>query len=81
MSYGKRRDKDDSLYWSVGEAIFCARRRTGLNQKALGTRLGVTGAAISDIERAVTRPGLDDLKEIADALGVPLTQLVVLGEG
>ena len=78
MGYGKRRAKQESLYAIIGEAILLARRRAGLSQKAVGQRLGITAAAVSDIERAVTRPNLDDLEEVADALEVSLGQIVSL---
>lgn len=55
-----------------------ARRRAILSQRDLGKRLGISHAAVSDIETAKTRPNLDNLAVIADALGVPLSQLVVI---
>ena len=76
---GKRRDRP-SLYPDIGENIRMARVKQRLSQQALGQRLGVSHAAISDIERAKTRPDIDTLAVIADALGVPLSQLVILEE-
>jgi transcriptional regulator with XRE-family HTH domain len=67
-----------SLYPEIGDNIRMARLRHRVSQRELGKRLGVSHAAISDIERAVTRLDLDNLAVIADALGVPLGQLVVL---
>ncbi len=75
MQYGQDRP---SLYVQIGERISLARRRALLSQRALGERLGVSHAAISDIERAKTRPDLDNLQAIADAIGVPLGQLVII---
>lgn len=69
-----------TLYTRIGEQILLARRRAGLSQRELGSRLGVSHAAISDIERAETRPDLDYLVKIATALDVPLKQIVVLPE-
>ena len=80
MAYGVRRPPDETLYRGVSEAILLARRRAGLSQADVGARLGVTAAAVSDLERAVTRPDLDGLAEIAAALGVPLNEIVVLDE-
>lgn len=80
MVYGKvRHPGEPTLYTEIGERIMLARRRALLNQGGLAARLGISHAAVSDIERGKTRPNLDNLEEIANALGVPLTQLVVLG--
>jgi len=67
-----------TLYTEIGERIRLERLRLRLSQAELGKRLGVTHAAVSDIERAQTRPDLDYLAEIAEALDVPLGDLVVL---
>lgn len=56
-----------------------ARRRAGLSQRVLGERLGISHVAVGDIERAKSRPDLDNLAVIADALDVPLSQIVVVG--
>lgn len=68
-----------SLYIAIGEEIMVARRRAHLSQRQLGERLGVSHAAVSDIETGKTRPNLDVLAVIAEALGVPLSQIVCLG--
>ena len=67
-----------SLYPRIGDNIRMARLRQRMSQRALGGRLRVSHAAISDIERAKTQPDLDTLAVIADALGVPLSQIVAL---
>lgn len=74
----KYQTEHPTLYTSIGERIILARRRAGLSQRELGQRLGVSHAAVSDIERAQTRPNLDNLAVIAEAIGVPLGQLVVI---
>jgi transcriptional regulator with XRE-family HTH domain len=66
-----------SLYVGVGEQIMLARRRSGLTQRQLGERLGVSHVAVGDIERGKTKPNLDHLCAIAEALDVPLSQLLV----
>jgi transcriptional regulator with XRE-family HTH domain len=79
MVYGRARaSHEPTLYTGIGEQIMLARRRAGLNQTEAGSRLGITAAAVSDLERGKTRPNLDNLEEIANALGVLLTQIVVL---
>lgn len=67
-----------TLYTQIGEQILLTRRRAGLSQGDLGKKLGVSHAAVSDIERGKTRPDLDYLAKIAAALDVPLKQIVVL---
>jgi transcriptional regulator with XRE-family HTH domain len=66
-----------SLYVGVGEQIMLARRRAGMTQRQLGERLGVSHVAVGDIERGKTKPNLDHLAAIAEALDVPLKQLLV----
>ena len=66
-----------SLYVGVGEQIMLARRRSGLTQRQLGERLGVSHVAVGDIERGKTKPNLDHLAAIAEAMDVPLKQLLV----
>ncbi len=75
MRYG---NPGASLYPDVGERIMLARRRAKLSQRDLGQRLGISHVAVGDIERAKTKPDLDNLSVIADALGVPLSEIVVL---
>jgi transcriptional regulator with XRE-family HTH domain len=69
-----------SLYPGIGERILLARRRAGLNQREFGQRIGITHAAVSDLERGKSKPNLDNLAVIADALGVPLSDIVELDE-
>lgn len=76
MRYGSERP---TLYIGIGEQIMLARRRAGLTQRELGAKLGISHVSVGDIERAKSRPDLDNLAVIADALDVPLSQLVVLG--
>jgi transcriptional regulator with XRE-family HTH domain len=67
-----------TYYADIGERIMLARRRAGMTQRDLGRRLGISHVAVGDIERAKTRPDLDNLGVIADALGVPLSEIVML---
>jgi transcriptional regulator with XRE-family HTH domain len=75
MRYGKQ---GSSLYPEIGERIMVLRRRADLTQRQLGALLGVSHVAVGDIERGSTKPDLDNLAAIADALGVPLSEIVVL---
>lgn len=80
MNYRKRYGDDGrpSRYIGIGERIMLARRRAGLSQREFGKRLGISHAAVSDLETGKTKPDLDNLTVVARALGVPLSQLVVL---
>lgn len=80
MNYRKRYRGEvlPSHYIGIGERIMLARRRAGLSQRAFGERLGISHAAVSDLETGKTKPDLDNLAVVADALGVPLNQIVVL---
>lgn len=60
----------------IGERIRQARRATRLSQIQLGERVGRDHKTIHRWETAVTEPGLTDLLLVADALGVPLAELV-----
>ena len=57
------------IYKEIRELIVTARDRTGMTQKELAKRSGLTQSNISNIEKGVTRPTIDSLKKIADATG------------
>ena len=69
-----------TLYTAIGNRIYLERCRVRMSQRDLGRKLGISHAAVSDIERAKTRPDLDNLDTIAEALGVPLSALVDVSE-
>lgn len=60
----------------IGERIRLARRGAGLSQIQLGERIGRDHKTIHRYEVASSIPTLVDLLLIADALGVPLSDLV-----
>lgn len=60
----------------IGERIRTARRATGLSQIQLGDLVGRDHKTIHRYEVASSIPTLVDLLLIADALGVPLSDLV-----
>ncbi|GAA2199981.1 helix-turn-helix transcriptional regulator [Streptomyces bangladeshensis] len=60
----------------IGLQIRDARRAAGLSQLALGERINRDHKTISRWENALTAPDLTDLLLIADALDVPLADLV-----
>jgi transcriptional regulator with XRE-family HTH domain len=60
----------------IGLRIRTARRTAGLSQVALGDRIGRDHKTISRWENALRAPDLTDLLLIADALDIPLADLV-----
>ena len=50
-----------------------ARRRAGLSQAELATRIGTTQSVISRLERGVTAPSMQTISEILRACGFDLT--------
>ncbi len=60
----------------IGERIRTARRAAKLSQVALAERVGRDHKTIHRWENAATPPDLVDLLLLADALGVPLADLV-----
>lgn len=61
----------------VGANIKRLRREQGISQEELADRAGMHRTFISQIERAVKNPTIQTLDKIAQALGVPLTEIVV----
>ncbi|MFJ8538206.1 helix-turn-helix domain-containing protein [Streptomyces sp. NPDC093591] len=61
---------------AIGEHIRTTRRAARLSQIQLGERVGRDHKTIHRWESAVTDPSLTDLLLLADALGVPLAELV-----
>jgi len=61
---------------AVGDRIRAARRIRGLSQERLAELAGMDRQAINRIEQGHQSPILDNLIRIADALGVPLSELV-----
>ena len=60
----------------IGERIRTARRTAGLSQVQLGERIGRDHKTIHRYETASSVPTLVDLLLIADALDIPLADLV-----
>ncbi|MFE2073742.1 helix-turn-helix domain-containing protein [Streptomyces misionensis] len=60
----------------IGLQIREARRRKGLSQMQLGERIGCDHKTISRWENGHHPPDLNDLLLVADALDVPLADLV-----
>lgn len=66
----------DDLKLTVGARVHAARKRSGMTQEVLAAAIGKTPESISNIERGRQLPMLDTLADLANALGVPLAELV-----
>ncbi|WP_225838648.1 helix-turn-helix domain-containing protein [Streptomyces sp. NK08204] len=62
---------------AVGDRIRTARLDANLSQERLAERAGLDRQAINRIEQGHQSPVLDNLIRIADALDVPLADLVL----
>ena len=60
----------------LGKRIADARQGSGLTQKDLADRVGVTAQAVSKWERGGSCPDISILDEIADTLGVSVSSLL-----
>lgn len=61
---------------NVGENIFYWRKLKGLKQDDLAARIGISATALSNIENGVSKPHIERLEDIADALEIELAQLL-----
>ncbi len=61
---------------NLGKRIADARHDTGLTQKDLAEKVGVTAQAVSKWERGSSCPDISILDEIADTLGVSVSSLL-----
>ncbi|MFB6813134.1 helix-turn-helix domain-containing protein [Streptomyces sp. NPDC056347] len=61
---------------AIGEQIRAARLYANLSQEEVALRAGIRIASISEIELGHRAALLDSLIRIADAIGVPLADLV-----
>lgn len=65
----------ESLKQALGAKVQAARKRAGLTQEELASKIGKTPESISNIERGRQLPMIDTLAVLADVLGVPLPEL------
>lgn len=63
-------------YISIGKRIRHHRKRRGLTQEQLGLSINTSGAYISNIERAVKKPSLDNLAAIAETLDITINDMI-----
>lgn len=60
----------------VGKNIATHRENLKISQRELGRRIGKTGQLISKIENNLSNPSIETLKDIANALNVPIDELI-----
>jgi transcriptional regulator with XRE-family HTH domain len=73
----RRRRDPEPVAEVFGKAVRKERERHDLTIEQLGERMGrPDGKYLGEVERGFHSPTLTTAKQIADALGVPLTRLV-----
>jgi transcriptional regulator with XRE-family HTH domain len=63
---------------TVGENIRSARKAAGMTQKQLGEILGVSGSMIGQYENGLRNPKTGTIVRIANAIGVPNSELSLI---
>lgn len=61
----------------VGENILHWRRLKGMKQEELAKKIGISPAALSNIENGSSKPDIERIEDIAGALGVEVNQLLL----
>lgn len=69
-------DADEILHELAKSRIAEVREKRGLTQRELGKRLGVPQSQVSRLERNPDSSTLRQLKRVAEALGVAVTDLL-----
>jgi XRE family aerobic/anaerobic benzoate catabolism transcriptional regulator len=69
-------DDDDRFLRAFGERVRGERARRGMSRKLLATHAGISERYITQLESGKGNASLLILRQIASALGLPLTQLV-----
>lgn len=64
----------------LGQAVRAARQRLGWSQEQLAHAAGLDRTYVSGLERGRRNPALTTQQKIADALGVPLPDLLSAGQ-
>jgi len=60
---------------SIGSRIIQIRNQKDISQRVLGERSGLASSYLSRVENRRVEPGPKTLRKIADALGVPMSEL------
>ena len=61
---------------TIGERIKVARERAGITQVELGEKIGVSGVAVMRYEKHTRQPRLEQIYAIADALNIPVEEIL-----
>ena len=69
------------VFSEISEQLVEARNNTGVTQKELAHRTGLTQALISRIESGKSHPTIETLKRLADGLGLRLVVSLETFEG
>ena len=64
-------------YKILGKRIRHYRKRRGYTQEQLGLNINTSGAYISNIERGVKKPSLDNLVSIAETLDITVNDMIM----
>lgn len=57
---------------NIGDRLRILREQAGISGKALAEKIGIVPSQINKIEHNVTKPSLDTLEKICDALSISL---------
>ena len=63
---------DYDIFREIRDMIVALRHESHMTQKELAAKCGITQANISNLEKGTSKPTIDSLKKIADALGMRL---------
>ena len=64
--------EDYDIFKEIRDMITALRHESHLTQKELAAKCGITQANISNLEKGTSKPTIESLKKIADALGMRL---------
>ena len=71
----KQSNPEDYKRLNIGENIFYWRKLKGIKQEDLAQQIGISSAALSNIENGNSNPSIERLESIANALGIELQHL------
>jgi transcriptional regulator with XRE-family HTH domain len=71
-----KKHPDKEYKMKVGENILYWRKLKGIKQEDLADRVGISPTALSNIENGVSKPDIERLEDIADALEIEVSQLL-----
>lgn len=69
------------MHIDIGQRLKHVRLHSGLSQRALAKRAGVTNGLISQIEQNSVSPSIASLKKILDVLSLSLADFFISGDG